>query len=342
MGSQMGQMRFVLIFILVCAYQSCIEEELNWPEKSWRQLTGSQILAQNWNASLLAKATKHSAENGSMGWMLIENGLVVATFGNDSTTFIVQSVRKSFLSALYGIQVTNHLINLNWNLAKLEIDDHPDSLDANEKKATIQHLLQSRSGIYHLAASSPEHMISNLPQRGQFIPGQKWYYNNWDFNALGTIYMNVTGEDLFESFAKRVATPLGMQDFIAGNCYYKIDSVSIHPAYHFSMSMRDMARFGLLYLRNGNWQDKEIISPKWIEESTKAHTLNRREGYGYMWWIEPQLNSFSARGGSGQLIMVIPDRDIVFVHCVDRHSPEAAVWSDVEDLLRIILEAKSR
>ena len=336
----MKYIQLSLLAIIIFIQASCTEKEQHWPEDSWTYVSSSNISELDWSSSELEKAKALSREIGSMGWMLIENGLIIENFGDVTRKFIVQSVRKSFLSALYGIHVESGQIKLQSTLAELNIDDFPNPLSANEKKATIQDLLSSRSGVYHLAASSPEHMVKYLPEREAYAPGEYWYYNNWDFNALGTIYMDLTEEDIFESFQQRVVIPLGMQDFSVEDCIYITDSTSIHSAYHFSMSLRDIARFGLLYLRNGSWKDKQIITENWLEESTRPHTLNKREGYGYMWWIEPKLNSFSARGGSGQLILIIPERDIVFVHSVDRHSPLAADWKDIERLLRVILGAK--
>lgn len=92
------------------------------------------------------------------------------------------------------------------------------------------------------------------------------------------------------------------------------------------MSARDLARFALLYLNKGRWQDRQIIPAAWVEESTKAYShSDLGAGYGYMWWTAPISNgvapsvslpdgTFYAAGTGGQYAFVIPTYDLVVVH----------------------------
>ena len=89
---------------------------------------------------------------------------------------------------MIGIAVSERKIDLNDTLAKLHIDDSPPSLSAEEKRATVRQLLQARSGVYHVANYETEGERNLRPERGSHAPGTFWYYNNWDFNALGAIY----------------------------------------------------------------------------------------------------------------------------------------------------------
>jgi len=76
-------------------------------------------------------------------------------------------------------------------------------------------------------------------------------------NALGTIFEQETGAKIFDAFKKEIADPIGMEDFSVENCeYFYQKDKSQHPSYSFRMSARDMARFGLLYLRKG----KHLVS----------------------------------------------------------------------------------
>lgn len=102
--------------------------------------------------------------------------------------------------------------------------------------------------------------------------GSFWHYNNWDFNTLGTIYEQQTGEKIFEAFEKRIAQPLQMQDFELDDGGHVTGESSIHPAYPFHMTARDLARFALLYLREGRWRERQILSRNWVEESTVAYS----------------------------------------------------------------------
>jgi CubicO group peptidase (beta-lactamase class C family) len=180
-------------------------------------------------------------------------------------------MRKSFLSALYGIYVNERRIPLSSTLEELGIDDVPP-LTAQEKQARLIDLLQARSGVYHSAAAEADEMRALRPARGSHGPGEFWYYNNWDFNVLGTVFEASTRLAIGEAFQNRIAEPLGMQDFRSRDVSYSRESVSVHRAYPFRMSARDAARFGLLYLRGGNWDGRQIVPTEWVEESTKPHS----------------------------------------------------------------------
>jgi CubicO group peptidase (beta-lactamase class C family) len=82
-------------------------------------------------------------------------------------------------------------------MADLGIDDSPPSLTAEEKQATVRHLLQARSGVYHVALAESPAVAAARPPRGSHPPGTFWYYDNWDFDALGTISEQETGAGIF-------------------------------------------------------------------------------------------------------------------------------------------------
>ncbi|HEY6256516.1 MAG TPA: serine hydrolase, partial [Xanthobacteraceae bacterium] len=256
--------------------------------------------------------------------MFVRDGQVIASFGDVSRKVNMQSVRKSLLSALYGIAVAQGRIGLTSTLADLAIDDNPPRLTDAEKQATVRDLLMARSGIYHIAAYETPDMGAKRPERGSHAPGTFWYYNNWDFNALGTIYRKLTSEDIFESFAQRIARPIGMEDFSARDGRYVTEPQSIHQAYPFSLSARDAARFGLLFLNGGQWRGRQIIPAAWIKESTTTYspqTDRSDRGYGYLWWTlqsaEWGADAIMASGDGGQKIAVIPSRRLVVVENVD-------------------------
>lgn len=110
-----------------------------------------------------------------------------------------------------------------------------------------------------------------------------------------------------------------MQDFNPQDVYYVNDGASsIHPAFMFRMSTRDMARFGLLYLNHGRWKSHQIIPATWIDKSSHADEMVHLGkvplgGYEYLWWIEyggvhlgestiPGM--YSAQGAGGHLILI--------------------------------------
>jgi CubicO group peptidase (beta-lactamase class C family) len=284
-----------------------------------------------WNAALLDEAWAYAEKIQSGAIMVVEGGRVVAGWGDLERRFMCHSMRKSFLSALYGIHVAEGRIDLGTSLAELEIDDI-EGLSGREKSATILDLLSARSGIYHPTVYESQWMRSIKELRHSHAPGTFWCYNNWDFNVLGTIFEKLVGRSLFEDFRERIALPIGMQDFrydgerkdgdYVGNAETK------HPAYPFRMSSRDLARFGLLFLREGRWGERQVVPRRWVKESTAPISEAGNAGaYGYMWWVArdgihvpgvimPE-GSYSARGAGGHYCFVIPTLDLVLVHRVD-------------------------
>jgi CubicO group peptidase (beta-lactamase class C family) len=239
-------------------------------------------------------------------------------------------VRKSLLSALYGIHVAAGTIDLSTTLWELGIDDNEPVLTPEEKSATIGDLLRCRSGIYHPSNASTDWEHSQKPARGSHRPGTYWCYNNWDFNALGTIYEQLVGRSIFVDFKERIADEIGMTSYEPKHGWYYGQHYSKHPAYHFRLSARALARFGWLFLNGGSWNGKQIVPSVWVAESTRAHSSTPGGlGYGYMWWVGmntpvrsiAEEHSYSARGYRGQLLHVFPNLDLVFVHRFDSNDP---------------------
>ena len=311
-------MRFVLaaLAISIVAASACAEPVEHWqsadPATTGWSTEGRKAVQDYGNA---VKPTTV---------MIVQDGRVIAGFGDVSRKVIMQSVRKSLLSAFYGMAVSEKRFSLTSTLAELGIDDKPPSLTDAEKQATVRDLLMARSGIYHAAAYETPDMGEKRPARGSHAPGSFWYYNNWDFNALGTIYRKATNEDIFQSFEQRIARPIGMEDFSARDGKYVAEPQSMHQASPFSLSARDAARFGLLFLNGGQWQGRQIIPAAWIRESTKTYspqTDRSARGYGYLWWTlqseEWGANAFIASGDGGQIIAVVPSKRLVAVENVD-------------------------
>lgn len=314
-----------------------------FPGEDWTRVPEPAALG--WSEARLVAASDLANQMGSDAFTVVDRGVLVWDFGRTSNNYIVQSCRKSFLSALYGIFVEDGTIDMGLTMGELGIDDLPPSLTEVEKQATLENLILARSGIYHEAAAESQSMKNARPERGSHAPGTFWYYNNWDFNVLGTAFIELTGEDIFESIHQRFAVPLQMQEFLPSNGWYYYQDMSEHPAYHFQMSARDMARFGLLFAREGEWRGEQIIPADWVEVSTQPHSdAGTVFDYGYMWWVgKPgywgDYHLFAALGGSGQAIFVFPELDIVITHKVD-YDTWRSDWAGVYQLVKQILFAK--
>lgn len=327
----------ILLILTLVSFASAQNPQLHWEQYADPEEAG-------FSSEKLAKAKALYESMNAAAFLIVYDGKVLASWGDVERRFMCHSVRKSFLSALYGTRVDDGTIDLDKTLAELNIDDK-DKLTETEKEAKIRDLLKARSGVYHPAAYETAGMRARRPKRGSHKRDTFWYYNNWDFNTLCAIFRQETKTDFFIDFKNRIADPLQMEDFRLMNCYYHLEPEnSIHPAYPFRMSARDMARFGLLFLRKGIWNGKQIISKEWIKKSTTSYsqTDKRGGGYGYLWWIIgsdlKELGLYSAIGVGSQVIAVIPKANMVIVQRVDTYTGKQAPLN--EKLFNMILDAK--
>ncbi len=334
---------FAAIVAAFALFYSCSDDPVG-PDAHSNDLVHVAPEAVGYSSEQLQNATQLAEQSGYAAVMALYDGMVFYSYGETSRNYWCHSIRKPFLSALYGIYVQEGQIDLDATLQELGIDDIPPGLTPEEKQATVRDLMKSRSGVYHEAAAETQYMIDTRPERGSHPPGTFFYYNNWDFNALGTIFEQETGTDIFSEFKSRIADPVGMQDFSIDDCVYSYEpEKSLHPAYKFRMSARDMARFGVLFQKGGVWNGEQIIPAGWIAESTTAYSIEDSasgSAYGYMWKVFPEGSAVAQMVGySGYFhtgvgvhaLIIIPDLKLVIV---ERYDTDGA-WSDPDTGLEI-------
>jgi len=346
---------FVLFLLLTCPNILEAKSKTLYPGQHWQKVESPETLG--WSSDKLAAVRAYSRTIDSAAVMIIDDGIVVDAWGDIMRKFQCHSMRKSLLSGLIGVHVDEGNIDLSKRLAELGIDDYEPALTPNEKRATVGDLIKACSGVYHPALGESPDMKAMRPKINSHPPGTFWYYNNWDFNALGTIFEQETGAKIFEDFARRIAKPLQMEDFKVSDCEYltsadyKDAPYSMHRYYLFRMSARDLARFGLLFIREGRWRNRQIISSDWVLESTASHSKRGIDsGYGYMWWtgvegglfpnVRVREHSFYASGYRGHRIIVLPYRKLVVVHRFDTDKCGGSVTDiQIGRLLWLVLDA---
>jgi CubicO group peptidase (beta-lactamase class C family) len=335
------------------------------PGAAWAPATPAE--ESHWSQERLAAARQYADSIHSDSVMIIQHGKVVDEWGDVDKKLTTFSARKSLISALYGIYSAKGKININATLAQLGISDSPDPLTPAEQQARVVDLLRARSGVYHPSDFETDSMKKDRPARGSHAPGTFWYYNNWDFSTLGTIFEKETGLTIGNAFEQSIAKPLGMQDFVPSDVYYLAGPISTNRGWMFEMTARDLARFGQMYLCDGRWGGKQIVPAEWVYKS--SHTTEMIHagkydlgGYEYLWWVEYQGHlmgpatlpgMFAAEGAGGHYVLVIPSLDMVIVHRFNNEPQHHDVTSLIEatrihgvyddqfdKLLQLILEAQ--
>ncbi len=332
----------VASFLIAPAFASDRFPGTNWMQYETPEQAG-------FSTDKLDEARAYFESLNAAGAMVIYDGAVLAAWGDVERRFMCHSTRKSFMGAAIGSAVASGDLDLSKTLADLGIEDHVEGIEPLtdlEKTATILDLLKARSGVYRTAAYEPAQ--NPKPARHSHAPGTYWCYNNWDFNALVTIYQQETSTDFFEDFGARIATPIAMQDYRPRDGYLHLQpGMSEHPAYPFRMSARDMARFGLLYERNGQWGDQQVLTPDWVAKSQEPYSEAwGGKSYGLLWWISgdkelAKHGMYSALGAGGHAIDVLPGADLVLAFRVNTFEGRRVADSERAKLLKMILAAKT-
>ena len=327
-----------------------------FPGDTWEVLRGPELGDHGWDADALQRAAAFLRDSAnSTGVVVAHKGRVVFTFGDIEELSYLASVRKSILAMLYGHWIENGVIDPDATLADLGVDDIGGLLPI-ERQATVDHLVTARSGVYHPASNSGDN-LAEAPERGSQQPGTYMLYSNWDFNAAGAVFEQLTGRDIYDEAQAQLAIPLGFQDWDrsaqrkSGNL-----TVSRNPAYHFWLSTRDMARIGHLMLNEGAWNGEQVISREWarriVSVVTPLEQMNpprRRDGYfgyGYMWWVfdgprvsGPFEGAYTGRGAVGQWISVLPALDLVIAHKTKSAYGRTTSWSSWQRFVELLFEA---
>jgi len=261
--------------------------------------------------------------------LVIKNGFLVkewyeTPFGKDSI-FRVFSVSKSVTSTLIGIALDMGYIN---SLDEFVLDYFPDYDIANpsplKDAMTIWHLLTMTTGLdwpeyypygdprnpYYAWKASEDHVGFVLNRTMIAPPGTTFNYNTGASHLLSAIIQRATNMSTVDFANQYLFGPLAFEESfwmedpqgVAGGG----DDLYLRP--------RDMAKIGYLFLNEGNWEGKQIISENWVRTSTSVFVnLGGELDYGYQWWIDADDDLYRALGYGGQQINVFHTQDLVVV-----------------------------
>jgi len=253
--------------------------------------------------------------------LVVRHGRLVVERYFDGTSaadaWNVKSASKSILSALVGIALERGYIH---SLDQPVIDFFPELEhelnDPRKKSITIRHLLTMSAGLEWTENGAITFRWIKSRNRVGFTwksklidePGSKWNYSTALTHMLSAVITRATGTDTLAFAQSELLGPIGATITRwdkAGDGYY-IGGSEMY------LTPRDMAKFGYLYLNNGQWAGKQVVPAAWVGAST-LQTNNAR--YGFLWWLDTFEGRpvYFAQGLGGQHIIVVPSLDIVVV-----------------------------
>jgi CubicO group peptidase (beta-lactamase class C family) len=297
-----------------------------WPTEAWQSSTPE---AQGIDSALLADALlawrQQNVQIHSL--LIVRNGYLVAdaTFYpyDGQTIHDVASVTKSVMTTLIGIAADQGKLDLDDKMVSFFPDRTIANLDARKDAITVRHLVSMTSGLQCIRDGmegdsaiamqrSPDYVQFALDLPMAYEPGSQFVYCSPAISLLSPILQQATGMTTLAFAEQYLFEPLGIHDVL-----WETDpqgytrgwgDLSLHP--------HDMAKLGLLFLQEGRWEDRQIVSRRWVREArvAQSETPDGEHAYGYGWWLAPDLQGvYRAEGRNGQYIYMLPDWNMLLV-----------------------------
>jgi len=331
--------RFFLIFCLTIGFiLSCEKDPTAITSQKSYQWPVSTPAAQDINESILSNAFLQAEQSGFMNSLLIiRNGYLVREqyyrgFGPDDAQDVM-SVSKSFVSALIGLALREGYLDSLDQKMLVFFPEYPiTGLDPRKSQITIGHLITMRAGFdnsiedydinWNRWINSSDWIEYTIQLPLLYDPGTHFAYITAETHLLSAVLTKATGMSTLDFAQKVLFTPLkirirGWERDPGG---YYIGGMRMH------FIPRDLARFGYLYLKEGNLEGNQIVPADWVRESLQYHTSGKGSwgvlqniGYGYQWWLGEIRNQecFMALGYAGQFIIVFPQLKLIVVATSD-------------------------
>ena len=322
---------FIYFIALSFSYpaNSTAKQDDYWPTKGWKTSTPE---AQGMDSNLLANMLENiKKEGGSVDSItIVRNGVIVFDVyfhgPKRDSLHIIHSCTKSIMSLLIGIAIDlGYIKDIHRPVISFFPEKRFANLDERKKAMTLEHLLIMAPGLqcrdswkyewegleemrYSYSDDWIQYML-DLPMVE--APGTRFEYCNGASFLLSAIIQKVTGMKTFEFARKHLFKPLGITD-----AKWNTNPQGITIGWgEMWLKPQDMAKIGYLCLKQGQWEDRQIVSKDWMKTSTRKHidtNMLTLQGYGYQWWILP-TGSYTALGYNGQYICIIPQKNLVVV-----------------------------
>jgi CubicO group peptidase (beta-lactamase class C family) len=322
-----------------------VREDVVFPGTDWVETTPE---SQGVDSTKLARAVDYlkgkSGSDGVRELVIIRNGRLIWKGDNIDNVHGVWSCTKSFTGTCLGLLLEDGKCALDTPAAKLVTE-----LTQNYPGITLKHLTTMTSG-YRAAGDETtgdyKHGPSGTPfqpdSRPLFTPpGSSYAYWDSAMNLLGLALTRAAGEPLETLFRRRVAEPIGMSlkswswGTWPADSGIAVNGGSGNHGKQINISAREMARFGHLFLNNGNWNGRQLVSADWVRQATAVHVpatvpwahpeseIDGRGCYGFNWWRNglkadgrrlwpgaPE-STFAAMGHNNNKLFVIPEWRLV-------------------------------
>jgi len=312
-----------------------------FPGTDWKT---AKPASQGLSPAGVARVGKWLEENGSKTGLMIRHGRIVGEWyfdGTDATTqLLVYSTTKSFSSTATGIAIADGKLTLDSTVGQFL----PDVQPAEKKQITVGQILSMTTGVHNnkkLDRVPNPFDYAMLEAPLDFRPGEKWDYNNTGLSLLTPLFHAATGQGIDEFLDARVFRPIGITP-ADWSWDRKADQPLPYSGLH--ITARALARFGLLVIRGGQWQKRQIVPADWLAAAVRP-SQSRAKSYGYLWWNNTDgkwpgvpTDAFASMGKFENDMLIVPSLDLIVIRQVGDvtgHEPNV----NIAELFHLAVEA---
>ncbi len=328
---------FVVTLLISCSSETevtpiiPIYETAYFPSNNtttWETTTATSL---NWNTNNLDNLYEFLEDKNTKGFIILKNGRIVVEkyFNGHSQTATNPwySAVKSLTATAVGIAQEENLLDINSKTSDYLGNNWSSLPQEKEDLITVEHHLTMTTGL----VNNPNNLVAwtcTAPDCMNYNSdaGTTWAYHQGAFSQVQKILSEATGTDFKTYIKNNILDKIGA----SGN-WSSVFDVNI-----FSSNTRSMARFGLLSLNKGTWNNEEVVCESYFNEMTNT-SQNLNKSYGYLWWLngkdgfiatdsstntgeiipDAPADMFAALGANDQKIYVVPSKNIVVIRCGD-------------------------
>jgi CubicO group peptidase (beta-lactamase class C family) len=330
----------LFIIIILAAYfaAACAQTptqptaQVIWPAENWQS---SSPEAQGMDSALLVQMFETIQEDDIRlhSLLVVRNGNLVAEaywepYGLDDK-HTIESNTKSVIGSLVGIANDQGLIaGAGQKMLDFFAGRPIEKMDDQKKAITLGNLLSMTPGLSCQDLSSAGQGLFRAGDRVQYLldlpvtdpPGRRWIYCSGAAHLLSAVLQQATGVDARTYANIHLFGPLGIPEVEAQDWGADPQGVTNGVAGLY-LTPRDLAKFGYLYLNQGNWNGRQVVPEKWVEESTREQAYIGQDDYvggldrrfGYLWSLFPNQGYYGYLGMAGQELFIVPEKQLVIV-----------------------------
>ncbi len=297
-----------------------------WPTSGWQTSTPEE---QGFDSVKLNQGLLdlQKADTGINSLLIVRNGYVVLDAYLDpydgSFPHKLASVTKSVTTTLVGIAVDQGKLQLDQPMISFFPDRTIANLTERKQAMTLRDLVQMRNGMDSGCLAGDEPTLDAMRSTSDWVqaaldrkmvkdPGASWCYDSPGMHILSAVLQKTTGMTELDFARQNLFTPLGIQEL-----FWVADPQGYtHGWGDLFLKPRDAAKLGYLWLNQGRWEDRQIVSAGWMADMLKAYSTAGDDEYGYGIWIarsKPPDDNYFALGRGGQYIRVYPSYKAIIV-----------------------------